>query len=402
MDDVHSFRLVSENCVVTNILRQVASAGATRVFLLLPNFIDDQWPLAMEVVFGLLGRVANLVVAIPGRNMMICEKGAHHVAYYLAGTGDPSLWVTPREVLAAKAAEVFLETPGVIETTAPPTRRSPTVFVHGCTSSLEKDLPCSLAALIVKELHRSFGSRTSINVGSGIADSTRHREWRRGFTRECGDASPWVLAEDSCVGDLSRRVGASDCVITADTSVAHLGYRHRRGTVCIYNRSSWDARCVGSLFHHSAFGFAYGWPRFFVCISGPMDPAHEARLARSVGRIVEILVGVTSLSALAAQTIQSIADEMESGVREATSPRAVTSKLRHALANLGHLRIRDDPALGVCISDWLRYEEIEPALESDQNTTRELNELLRQFVRLHPVTKLAAMLRTGQVRVGTG
>src|SRR5206468_3434825 len=110
--------------------------------------------------------------------------------------------------------------------------------------------------------------------------------------------------------------------------------------VCIYNRMSWDARCVGSLFHHSAFGFAYAWPQFFVCISGLIDLSAQLRLARSVGWIVKLLAGMTSLSPIVAHAIQTIAEQMELAVRNATSFRSAALKLQLALTNLDHSPVR--------------------------------------------------------------
>jgi hypothetical protein len=131
-----------------------------------------------------------------------------------------------------------------------------------------------------------------------------------------------------------------------------------------------------------------------------MDSRQQTKLARSIGLIVEILAGVKSLTPQVADSIRTIASDISRAVFKATTLRSATSRLKAVLADFYHSPISSDPAMETCLFDWLGYGEIEFALESDQRMERPLNELLHQFVRLHPATKLAALIETGRVLVG--
>jgi hypothetical protein len=398
MNDVHSFCFISDDGVIAEILRETRKRKVRRMFLLVPNFIDNQWPLATKIIFGLLHELPELIVAMPGRNILVHSNYSRRAAYYLASSVDPSLWVMPREILINAATEPFFPLSAGAGRNTAPVSRIPRVFMHGCTSDRKKDLPPILIASIVEDLRRSFGSLADIEIGGGLPGSRQHKEWGKVLSRHCGPTTDWKMVRDLRLADLDKRISTSDCVITADTSVAHIAYHHRKSTICVYNRTAWDSRCVGSLFHHSAFGFAYAWPRFFVCITGPEDEFGHAQLATSIGLMLEILVGITSIRRAMALVICSIAERIELAT-QSKSPHSAALNLQRVLAEFSSYPVHGDSALSRCLLEWVRFEEIAPAFKNNCNRTTPLTELMLQFVRLHPATKLRALIRSGSILV---
>jgi hypothetical protein len=300
----------------------------------------------------------------------------------------------PREALIQKAIHTFgSEVPMAA---APKYERmtSSKIFVHGCTSVECKDIPVEVASSILVRLD-ALATTCDVRVGSGLAGSIRHQEWAHALQRTSDKAQQWRFAKDEQLIDLEKRIRNSDVVISADTSVAHFAYKHRKPTICIYSSAAWDNRCVGSLFHNSAFGFAYEWEWFFVCVIKVPVIAPDSALAESVAYLATLLLGTRRLSAIARQTVLKLAHALRRAEAENESIRSKVEKIGELQNAIRSAPLGEDQDLRGCLSHWIEIEEISRAIGEDFNSVPARTELLKQFVRLHPLTKFARLIQSG-------
>lgn len=373
-------------------------AAQYRELIILPNFIDDQWPVINTAVQTLVALGRSTLIIIPGRNLLIDIATAGTQTFHIRDRCDPTLWVEPREVVLDDALDPFefrLELDR--QQKRLPTFVGRTIFLHPCTSIARKDLSVQLMGATANALHKGLGNTAQIEVGTGDSRIPRHREWHDSLASFESGATHWSFADDNTLTDLERRVRRADAVISADTAVAHLAYIYDKVTVCIYNRQAWDSRCVGSMFHHSGFGFGYCWPGFFVCLAGEPIGTTDHDIANSIVLLLQLLGRTTRFSWKTAAVIARAAEEMQHIIRKAGTPKSTATHIRNLLTGVKEELPHAAAPIKTLLLYWLCYHDIEAAVDSPENQATSVNHLLSQFVRLHPITKLHALISSGMI-----
>jgi hypothetical protein len=196
--------------------------------------------------------VANGIVIVPGRNLLLCANAGRWTGTRF-GNDDVTLRGRTIKSQTDEALAVF----GLSASSANPARRTAPVgkraFINPFTNNPRKCLPRAVMDTFLLAWRALFGADAAVMLNMGTCGDRVDPGWVRSLG---GGMDGRDIFHPRSLAEVAHAMSESALVLSCDSGPAYVAERLGVPGITVYNATRWDPFSPWSLSHHSPLGFS--------------------------------------------------------------------------------------------------------------------------------------------------